>query len=143
KWFFALFGAGATQNSILVWASGHRRHHRYVDQDNDPYSAKRGLWYSHIGWMLRDYSTGREDFGNVPDLQRDPVVMFQHRHYVPLAIGMNLAPALLAGVVLGDVWGHLLLAGFLRLVVNHHVTFFINSLAHYWGKQPYTDANTA
>ena len=32
--FFALFGAAATQNSILVWASGHRRHHRHVD-DND------------------------------------------------------------------------------------------------------------
>src|SRR6185369_10001889 len=34
RWFFVLFGASATQNSILVWASGHRRHHRYVD-DND------------------------------------------------------------------------------------------------------------
>jgi stearoyl-CoA desaturase (delta-9 desaturase) len=33
--------------------------------------------------------------------------------------------------------------GLLRLVVNHHVTFFINSLAHYWGSRPYTDANSA
>ena len=31
----------------------------------------------------------------------------------------------------------------LRLVVNHHVTFFINSLAHAWGHQPYTDKNTS
>ena len=31
----------------------------------------------------------------------------------------------------------------LRLVVNHHFTFFINSLAHMWGSQPYTDENTA
>lgn len=144
KWFFALFGAAATQNSILVWCSGHRRHHRHVDDnDNDPYSAKRGLWFSHIGWMLRDYPTGKEDFSNVPDLQRDPVVRFQHRHYAALAVGMNLAPALLLGVLTGDIWGYLLLAGFLRLVVNHHVTFFINSLAHYWGKQPYTEDNSA
>lgn len=144
KWFFALFGASATQNSILVWCSGHRRHHRHVDDsDNDPYSAKRGLWFSHIGWMLRDHPTGRIDFSNVPDLQRDPIVVFQHRYYAALAIGMNLAPALLLGYITGDVWGYLLLAGFLRLVVNHHVTFFINSLAHYWGKQPYTDENTA
>jgi stearoyl-CoA desaturase (delta-9 desaturase) len=28
-------------------------------------------------------------------------------------------------------------------VANHHVTFFINSLAHMWGSQPYTDENTA
>lgn len=144
RWFFALAGASATQNSILVWASGHRRHHRHVDDnDNDPYSAKRGLWFSHIGWMLRDHPTGKIDFSNVPDLQRDPIVMFQHRYYAPLAVGMNLAPALLLGALTGDYWGYLLLAGFLRLVVNHHVTFFINSLAHYWGKQPYTDDNTA
>jgi stearoyl-CoA desaturase (delta-9 desaturase) len=144
KWFFALFGASATQNSILVWCSGHRRHHRHVDDNaNDPYSAKRGLWFSHIGWMLRDHPTGRIDFSNVPDLQRDPIVAFQHRHYAALAVGMNLAPALLLGFITGDIWGYLLMAGFLRLVVNHHVTFFINSLAHYWGKQPYTDDNTA
>ena len=50
KVLFALFGAAATQNSILIWASGHRRHHRHVDHvDHDPYSAKKGLWYSHIG----------------------------------------------------------------------------------------------
>ena len=36
-----------------------------------------------------------------------------------------------------------MLAGVLRLVVNHHVTFFINSLAHGWGQQPYTDQNTS
>jgi len=144
KWFFVLFGAAATQNSVLVWASGHRRHHRFVDDnDNDPYSAKRGFWFSHIGWMLRDYPSGKVDFANVPDLQRDPVLMWQHKHYAPLAIAMNFAPALLIGALLGDIWGNLLLAGFLRLVVNHHVTFFINSLAHYWGKQPYTDENSA
>jgi stearoyl-CoA desaturase (delta-9 desaturase) len=144
KWFLALFGAGATQNSILVWASGHRRHHRHVDDDElDPYSAGRGFWFSHIGWMLRDHPASRENFSNVPDLERDPVVAFQHRHYVPLAIGMNLLPPIVAGLLLGDFLGHLLLAGFLRLVVNHHVTFFINSLAHIWGRQPYTDGNTA
>ncbi|HET7159581.1 MAG TPA: fatty acid desaturase, partial [Burkholderiales bacterium] len=39
--------------------------------------------------------------------------------------------------------GVFLLAGLLRLVVNHHFTWFINSLAHMWGSQPYTDENTA
>jgi stearoyl-CoA desaturase (delta-9 desaturase) len=31
----------------------------------------------------------------------------------------------------------------LRLVLSHHFTFFINSLAHIWGSQPYTDQNSA
>lgn len=144
KWFFALWGAGALQNSILIWASDHRRHHRHVDDnERDPYSAGRGLWFSHMGWMLRNYPSGENDFSNARDLQRDPVVMFQHRHYVLLTTFMNLGLPLLLGWWLGDIIGTLLLVGLLRLVLNHHFTFFINSLAHFWGTRPYTEENSA
>ena len=144
KWFFAFWGAGALQNSILVWASDHRRHHRHVDDnEQDPYSAGRGLWYSHIGWMLREYSSVKTDFSNAKDLLRDPVVVWQDRHYLALTLLMNLGLPLLLGIWHGDIVGTLLLVGLLRLVVNHHVTFFINSLAHYWGTRPYTQDNSA
>ena len=86
-----IFGAMALQNSVLMWASGHRNHHQFVDNDDrDPYSAGRGLWFSHIGWMLRRYPSGESDFSNVRDLQRDPIVAFQHKYYYPLAIGLNV-----------------------------------------------------
>ncbi len=144
KLAFALFGAAATQNSILVWASGHRRHHRYVDNnEKDPYSAKRGFWFSHIGWMLREYDSGKSDFSNARDLERDPIVMWQHQHYIAIVLVMNLLPPILVGLLSGEMIASLLLVGVLRLVLNHHSTFFINSLAHIWGKQPYTDENTA
>ena len=144
KWFFAFWGAGALQNSILIWASDHRRHHRHVDDnEKDPYSPGRGLWYSHIGWMLRKYPSVDSDFSNARDLQRDPIVMWQHRHYVALTTLMNLGLPLLLGIWHGDIIGTVLLVGLLRLVVNHHVTFFINSLAHYWGTRPYTQDNSA
>src|SRR5688572_6105393 len=142
--FYMLFGAMALQNSILVWASMHRVHHRHVDDvDQDPYSAKRGLWFSHIGWMLRNHPSGAVDFRNAKDLEANPIVRFQHKYYLPLAIGMNVGVPLLLGVMHGDIWGSLLLGGFLRLVVSHHCTFFINSLAHFWGSRPYTTENTA
>jgi stearoyl-CoA desaturase (delta-9 desaturase) len=144
KWFFAFWGAGALQNSILIWASDHRRHHRHVDDDDlDPYSASRGLWFSHMGWMLRKYRSNEEDFSNARDLERDPIVLWQHRHYVALTTFMNLGLPILLGVWHGDIIGTVLLVGLLRLVVNHHVTFFINSLAHYWGSRPYTESNSA
>jgi stearoyl-CoA desaturase (delta-9 desaturase) len=144
KWFFALWGAGALQNSVLIWASDHRRHHRYVDNDElDPYCAGRGLWFSHMGWMLRNYKSNDQDFSNAGDLLRDPVVVWQDRHYIPLALAMNLGLPLLLGIWHGDVIGTVLLVGLLRLVVNHHVTFFINSLAHFWGSRPYTESNSA
>jgi stearoyl-CoA desaturase (delta-9 desaturase) len=56
---------------------------------------------------------------------------------------MNLVLPLLLGMWLGDIIGTVLLVGLLRLVVNHHVTFFINSLAHFWGSRPYTESNSA
>ena len=90
--FFALFGAATVQNSILSWCTGHRRHHRHVDDnDRDPYSARRGFWFSHMGWMLRNWPSGREDFSNVKDLMRDP-----DRH---------VAGAALCGHHLGDESG--------------------------------------
>lgn len=140
----ALVGAFALQNSILKWASDHRRHHRFVDRrDRDHYSANRGTWFSHMGWMLRDYPSDPKDFSNVQDLLADPVVRWQHKHYLATALAMNLGAPLLIGLIRGDIIGALLLVGFFRLVVCHHTTFFINSLAHIWGTQPYSRNNTA
>ncbi len=139
-----LLGGAAIQNTILNWASGHRTHHRFVDDvDKDPYSAKRGFWFSHMGWMLRNYPSSNPDYSNAPDLQKNKIVMFQHNHYLAIVLLMNIAVPVIFGYLVGDVWGTVLLMGLLRLVISHHVTFFINSLAHMWGKQPYTDENSA
>jgi len=142
--WYALWGAAALENTILHWCSGHRVHHRHCDDvDKDPYSAKRGLWFSHMGWMLREYPSGRVDFSNVKNIMKDPIVMWQYKYYLPIVIAMNVGVPLVLGLIFGDVLGMLLLAGILRIVTTHHVTFFINSIAHKWGSQPYTDENTA
>jgi stearoyl-CoA desaturase (Delta-9 desaturase) len=142
--FLMLFGTMALQNSILVWSSNHRTHHGHVDDnERDPYSAKRGFWFSHVGWMLRDYASSQTDLSNVKDIKADPIAMFQHRFYLPLVLITNFGFTLLAGWLSDDMWGVFWLAGMLRLVLSHHVTWFINSLAHAWGNQPYTDKNTA
>ena len=141
----AIGGTFATQNSILHWASDHRRHHRYVDDKlKDPYSAELGFWHSHMGWMLREYNTTDEsEYKNCRDLQNDPIVMWQHRHYLPLVLGLNFGIPILLGLWHGDLIGMLILVGAARLVISHHLTFFINSLAHIWGSQPYSDQNSS
>ena len=141
----AIGGTFATQNSILHWSSDHRMHHRFVDDlQKDPYTAKRGFWFSHIGWMVRDYGTDQgPEYKNCGDLKKDPIVMWQHRNYLPLVLGLNLGVPLVIGLWHGDLMGMLLLLGVARLAISHHMTFFINSLAHIWGKQPYSDDNTS
>ncbi|MEP0174186.1 MAG: fatty acid desaturase [Paraglaciecola sp.] len=145
KSVLAIGGAMALQNSILHWSSDHRVHHKNVDDnERDPYSAKKGFWFSHMGWMLREYQRHRyADYSNCRDLQKDKIVMWQHNNYLAIMLTANFGIPMLLGWLNGDIWGMLLLAGVFRLVVVHHVTFFINSLAHIWGRQPYTDANSA
>jgi stearoyl-CoA desaturase (delta-9 desaturase) len=144
KVLYLIFGSMALQNSVLVWASGHRVHHLHVDDnERDPYSAGRGFWFSHIGWMLRYYPSGNPDFSNARDLERDPLLAFQQRHYLLIAVALNVGLTIAAGFLVGDVWGTFILAGILRIVISHHLTFLINSLAHMWGTRPYTDENSA
>jgi stearoyl-CoA desaturase (delta-9 desaturase) len=141
---YMIFGTMALQNSAFVWCSGHRRHHLHVDDnEKDPYSSGRGFWFSHIGWMLRDYPSGEVDFSNIADLKRDKMLAFQHRYYALFAVGINFGLPILVGWAFGDIVGAVLLAGVARLVLSHHFTFFINSLAHMWGSRPYTEENTA
>ena len=112
---FALGGAFALQNDCITWASDHRRHHLHADDnDQDPYSAGRGFWYSHFGWMLRDYPATRVDLRNAKDLLKDPVLLWQRRHYLALLLAMNIGLPVVIGLVHHDVAGCLLLLGFLR-----------------------------
>ncbi|NRA69680.1 MAG: fatty acid desaturase [Gammaproteobacteria bacterium] len=145
KLLFAIGGAFALQNSALHWSSDHRLHHKHVDNnEKDPYSAKRGFWYSHIGWMLRHYNIATyDDYSNVRDLQKDPIVMWQHKYYVPLVLITNIGFTLFIGWLTNNMLASAIAIGVARLVLSHHVTFFINSWAHMWGNQPYTDKNTA
>ncbi len=142
RFFYLVFGACAMQNSALNWASDHRQHHRYTDTDQDPYNAGQGFWHSHIGWIFYQ-SREEKQLTNVGDLMRDPLVRWQHRHTVAIAIVVGfIIPALLGGLM-GRMFGMLLWAGMIRVVFVHHATFFINSLAHMWGNQPFSRKDTS
>src|SRR6185436_5569503 len=112
KWYWALFGAMAFQNSIYIWARDHRVHHRFVDTDNDPYSINKGFFFAHFGWMLMTDTGPTVDimpYGR--DLERDPIVMFQHRHYVLLASIICFVIPTAIGWSLGSALGGLAVAG--------------------------------
>jgi hypothetical protein len=54
-----------------------------------------------------------------------------------------LVPTLVCGLGWGDYRGGFFIAGVARLVFVHHSTFFVNSLAHYWGDSAFSDGHTA
>jgi stearoyl-CoA desaturase (delta-9 desaturase) len=138
--FTLIFGAGAFENSVLMWASEHRRHHKHVDHDEDPYDITKGFFHAHIGWLLFKLQP-QPPFDNVSDLKRDPLVMWQHRYIHLLAVLVSFGlPALLGALWNGWVGalGGFLIGGVAKVVVLQHCTFLINSACHTIGRQPYS-----
>ena len=131
QWILAIAGAAAFQGSAKWWCRNHRIHHRYIDTDKDPYNAKRGFFYTHVGWMLmkQDYDIlGRVD---VSDMNCSPVLRSQHVNYFPIALSTGIVlPTLICGLGWGDWLGGYFYAALLKMIILHHTTFFINSLAH-------------
>jgi stearoyl-CoA desaturase (delta-9 desaturase) len=135
-----IFGSGAFENSVLMWASEHRRHHKHVDHEEDPYDISKGFFHAHIGWLLFKLLP-QPPFDNVNDLKKDRLVMWQHRYVHLLAVFTSFGIPALIGA-LWDGWagalGGFLIGGVAKVVVVQHCTFFINSACHTVGRQPYS-----
>jgi len=149
--FVLVFGACAFENSCLDWVSDHRRHHKHVDHEEDPYNISKGFFWAHMGWLIFKL-TPEPPMDNVNDLRKDPWVMWQHRYvqWIGFVVGIVIPTALGYG---WNTWhglnpwtgalGGFLLAGVSRIVVAQHCTFFINSLCHTLGRQPYCSDHSA
>lgn len=73
------------QNNIYWWARDHRLHHKFVDTDADPYNAKRGFFFSHIGWLMTRkhplvYEKGR--IIDMSDMKANKLIMFQKKYFL-------------------------------------------------------------
>ena len=146
KLFTLIFGAAAFENSVLMWASEHRHHHKHVDHDEDPYSISKGFFFAHIGWLLFKLHSD-EPYDNVSDLQKDPLIRFQDKYvqWIAVVVGFVMPAAL--GYVVAGGWvgalGGFLFGGVARVVAVQHCTFFINSACHTIGNRPYSDRCSA
>jgi stearoyl-CoA desaturase (delta-9 desaturase) len=139
--FYLAFGAASVQNSALRWSRDHRVHHAHTDQDDDPYDIRRGFLWAHIAWVV--HRAPERPPTSTADLEADPLVSFQHKHYVALAILFAAIVPAAIGLCWGDAIGTMLVAGFLRIVVQWHATFSINSLTHMFGSRPYSAKTSA
>lgn len=136
-----LFGAAAFEQPALMWASLHRDHHRYVDTDRDPYNIKQGFWHAHMGWIL--FWCQEPDYSNVEDLQANPLIRHQDRHYIVWAVGAGILLPLIIGAATGHFWGAFLVGVVGRLTFVHHSTWSINSICHAFGRATYDIDATA
>jgi stearoyl-CoA desaturase (Delta-9 desaturase) len=144
----AVMGTMAVEGPVISWVADHRKHHAFADREGDPHSphvghghgwrdALRGLVHAHVGWLFIHTHRGRRT-RYAPDLLGDPVVSWVDRTFVVWALG-GLVTAFglgwLFGGTLRDGLTGVLWGGAVRMLVVHHVTYSINSLCHFFGRQ--------
>jgi stearoyl-CoA desaturase (delta-9 desaturase) len=150
----AVLGSAAIEGPVISWVADHRKHHAFSDQPGDPHSphvdhggglrgALRGLAHAHVGWLFIHTHRGAKQ-RYAPDLLADPVVRFVDRTFLVWAVGGLLAAfalgyaigGTLTAALTGLLWG-----GGVRMLVVHHVTYSINSLCHFFGRQRFATAD--
>ena len=130
EYFLTLCGMLASEGGAITWVAMHRMHHTLSDREGkDLHTPKDGFWWSHIGWILTHIEQDRREIErkHAPELVADPVHRFLNRAHIFPNIIVGLALYAWGGWSL-VVWGV-----FLRLVINLHATWFVNSAAHTWG----------
>ncbi len=98
----------------------------------------KGIWHSHIGWLLR---ADKPDVAHyVKDLMTVRSLRIADRLF-PLWVVLGLLiPGVIGGLInrswegfaTGVIWG-----GLVRIFLVHHVTWSINSACHLWGTRTY------
>ncbi|MBV6628159.1 MAG: fatty acid desaturase [Rivularia sp. (in: Bacteria)] len=131
EYIIAIIGAMAIQGGPIFWVAGHRLHHAHTeDEDKDPYSAKRGFWWSHMLWMFYpvdeffDYEKYKK---YAPDLVRQPFYRWLNRYFILLQIPVAALLYALGG------WSFVIYGVVLRAVLLWHSTWLINSATHIRG----------
>ncbi|MDO8669787.1 MAG: acyl-CoA desaturase [Candidatus Buchananbacteria bacterium] len=129
EWLWLLFGAASLQGSARDWVYTHLLHHASDTnyKIEDPHDIKKGFWWAHWRWLFYKSVTGHVAFLEKKSFQ------FQHKHYLFLVIVFGFVWPGIIACLWHDFIGGVLLAGFLRVAVEWHMTWTINSIAHTYG----------
>ena len=131
EYFLVTCGTMSLQGGPIEWVTTHRIHHAHTDRAGDPHTPRDGGWWAHIGWIL--WGTAQNHSASAiaryaPDLTKDRYYRWLSRFY--------FVPLLVVGVMLFIFggWGVLLWGVFLRLTLELHATWLVNSATHLWGR---------
>ena len=151
RYAFAILGSMAVQGPVIEWVADHRKHHAHTDREGDPHSphvghgtgvrgALRGLWHAHVGWLWRTNGQARA-YRYARELVEDRGMRRINRAFPQLVLASLTLPALLGFALTGTVHGALtglLWGGFARILVQHHVTWSVNSICHFFGRRRFS-----
>lgn len=116
-------GTLACQASSLTWVATHMGyHHPYSDQDKDPHTPKKGIFYAFVGWTMHVNPTTINHKYAVK-LLRKPNHVFAHKYYFRLVWAFMIVLGILS-------WKALLFGYCIAATVSMIQDFSVNVLGH-------------
>jgi stearoyl-CoA desaturase (delta-9 desaturase) len=131
----------AFEDSVIDWARDHRVHHKFSETDADPHNAKRGFFFSHVGWLLcRKHPQVKEKGKQIDlsDLWADPILRFQKKYYnILMPLVSFVMPTVVPMYFWNETFGNAFCVNLFRYALTLNATWLVNSAAHMWGDKPY------
>jgi stearoyl-CoA desaturase (delta-9 desaturase) len=131
----------AFEDSVVDWARDHRVHHKFSETDADPHNAKRGFFFSHVGWLLcRKHPQVKEKGKQIDlsDLWADPILRFQKKYYnILMPLVSFVMPTVVPMYFWNETFGNAFCVNLFRYALTLNATWLVNSAAHMWGDKPY------
>lgn len=129
KFIFLVLGSMSLEGPALQWAATHVKHHAESDKEGDPHSPVEGFFHAHIGWLFKDREADPTIYSK--NLINDKMVIFVSQTFLVWALLSLVIPFAIGG------WSGLLWGGLVRVFLNHHVTWSVNSVCHTFGKREF------
>ncbi|KTC84113.1 acyl-CoA desaturase [Legionella brunensis] len=136
-------GCMAYEGPPYFWIAAHRRHHKFTETASDPHSpvamnkiSLRSFYHAHMGWMSKH--TIEDWHYYIADLLADRDLKIINKYYIPIALSGLIIPGIINGLMFMS-WYHfiegIIVCGLVRVCIQQHVTWSINSICHIWGKK--------
>ena len=106
-------------------------HHKFTDTNADPYNSRRGFFFSHIGWLMCKKHPDVIEKGrkvDMSDLEGDPVLQFQKKYYLPLAILLNFILPISIACYLGESFNVAWNGNLFKFAVMLNITWTVSEI---------------
>jgi stearoyl-CoA desaturase (delta-9 desaturase) len=149
EYAFAIAGSMSVQGPVIDWVADHRKHHAHTDVEGDPHSphvqfadgwrgALQGLFHAHMGWLFVNHGRAqRRRYATDLVEDRGMRLISARFHWwvglgllIPFLIGFIASGGSLRAGATAFLWG-----GLVRIFLQHHVTWSINSVCHFFGRR--------
>ena len=148
EYAFAIAGSMSVQGPVIDWVADHRKHHAHTDVEGDPHSphvqfadgwrgALMGLFHAHMGWLFVNHGRAQRRKYATDLVEDRGMRLISARFHWWVGLGLAL-PFAFGLVVTGTLEGGLtalLWGGAVRIFLQHHVTWSINSVCHFFGRR--------